>query len=93
MKLLIILMMCHMVGDYVLQNDFIAKTKGKNMWHMISHCITYCTPFAFVFGVNYKLILIFIIHMITDLLKAKYNKINYTQDQVIHMLSLLIFFI
>lgn len=24
------LIICHLIGDYVLQNDFIAKTKGEN---------------------------------------------------------------
>lgn len=30
MNKLILLVFCHLVGDYVLQNDFIAKTKGSN---------------------------------------------------------------
>ena len=29
-KTLIELVFCHLIGDYVLQCDFIAKTKGEN---------------------------------------------------------------
>lgn len=25
------LLVCHLIGDYVLQTDFIAKTKGKDV--------------------------------------------------------------
>ena len=35
------LVMCHLVGDYVLQIDFIAKTKGENWYHLIVHCLLY----------------------------------------------------
>lgn len=35
------LVMCHLVGDYVLQIDFIAKTKGENWYHLL----VYCLPF------------------------------------------------
>ena len=31
---------CHMVGDYVFQIDYIAKTKGDNWWHLLSHCVS-----------------------------------------------------
>lgn len=39
------LVMCHLVGDYVLQIDFIAKTKGENWYHLLVHCLLYCLPF------------------------------------------------
>lgn len=37
------LVMCHLAGDYVLQSDFLAKTKGEN-WGMLltRRCITLC---------------------------------------------------
>ena len=34
MNKLILLVFCHLVGDYVLQNDFIAKNKGSNWYHL-----------------------------------------------------------
>ena len=45
MNKLILLVFCHLVGDYVLQNDFIAKNKGSNWYHLFVHCALYCLPF------------------------------------------------
>lgn len=92
-SLLIKIIMCHMVGDYVLQCDFIAQTKGKNWYHLFVHCVLYCIPFAMMFGIDYKLAIIFVSHIIIDPLKARYNKITYTQDQLFHYLVSLIYFI
>ena len=85
MKMFILFVMCHMLGDYVLQTDFIAKTKGQNWYHLFVHCVLYCVPFAIVFGIDYPLCFIFIVHIITDVLKARYNKISYAIDQIIHL--------
>ena len=84
----IFLVRCHMIGDYVLQNDFIAKTKGENWYHLFVHSILYCVPFIVVFGINYMFGILFLSHIIIDSLKARYNKINYTQDQLLHYLLL-----
>lgn len=40
------LIICHLIGDYVLQNDFIAKTKGENWYHLLVHCLLYSVPFT-----------------------------------------------
>lgn len=87
------LIMCHMIGDYVLQIDFIAKTKGSNWYHLFVHCILYCVPFAIVFGLQWQIFILLITHLIIDSLKARYNKITYTQDQILHYIILLICFI
>lgn len=77
--------MCHMVGDYVLQTDYIAKTKGEMWYHMFVHCVLYCVPFAIVFGLTWQLGFLFIVHMIVDPLKARWNKIDYFIDQYLHL--------
>ena len=79
---------CHLFGDYVLQIDYIASTKAKNLYHMIVHCILYCVPFAFVFGIDYRLALIFACHFIVDELKA-HGLISYIIDQSSHYLTIL----
>lgn len=81
---IIYLIMCHLVGDYTLQNDFIAKTKGSNWYHLVVHCALYSLPFMVVFGIDWRLAAIFVTHMIIDPLKARWNKISYVQDQVLH---------
>ena len=73
-----------MIGDYVLQCDFIAKTKGSNWYHLFVHCILYVVPFVVVFGIDWRIYVLLLTHLIIDPLKARYNKINYIQDQILH---------
>lgn len=87
--LVLTLIMCHLIGDYVLQNDFIAKTKGENTYHMFIHCMLYCLPFTLVFN-WWQLIVLYISHVFVDTLKARFNKITYIQDQAIHYFILII---
>ena len=86
---IIILIMCHLIGDYVLQTDFIAKTKGDNWYHLFVHCALYVVPFYVAFGLTWQLGLIFCTHLIVDPLKARYNLLTYTQDQALHYLAML----
>lgn len=88
---LIKIVFCHLIGDYVLQIDFIAKTKGNNWYHLFVHCALYCVSFAIVFGIDWKLTVVFITHVIIDTLKARYNKISYPTDQVLHYMIGLIY--
>ena len=81
---LLLILFCHLLGDYVLQCDFIAKTKGSNWYHLFVHCVLYCLPFYLVFATNWKLVFVFVTHTMIDSLKARYNKINYITDQILH---------
>lgn len=87
------LIMCHFIGDYFLQIDFIAKTKGENIYHMIVHCVLYTIPFYFIFGLGWQLAVIFVSHIIVDLLKARWHKINYIADQCLHYLVIVALFL
>lgn len=75
---------CHLVGDYVLQNDFIAKTKGENWYHMFVHCFLYTVPFWLLFHEFTPLAIVFVTHVIVDLMKARWKSIGYVTDQIIH---------
>lgn len=88
---LITLILCHLLGDYVLQIDYIAKSKGTNLYHLFVHCALYCVPFAIVFGIDYRLGIVFVSHIVIDILKARYKKINYTTDQILHYLMLMVY--
>jgi len=81
-----------MIGDYVLQNDYIARTKGENWYHLIVHFVLYCIPFL-IFGVNLKLLHIFITHLLIDSLKTRYKKITYTQDQILHYIAMIVYLV
>lgn len=78
------IIMCHLIGDYVLQCDFIAKTKGQNWYHLFVHCFLYCVPFYIVFGFEWKLLILFVSHLVVDVGKARYKKIGYIEDQIWH---------
>jgi len=85
------LVMCHLIGDYVLQGDYLAKSKGKNWYDLWVHCMLYIIPFVIVFGYSWRIIILFLSHFIIDALKARYNKINYYQDQLLHYFIFIIY--
>lgn len=87
------LIFCHLIGDYVLQNDFIAKSKGENMYHLMVHCFLYAIPFYIAFGYDVRIPAIITTHIVIDMLKAQYKAINYVTDQVLHYLAMLIYLI
>ena len=92
-ELLFKLIVCHLLGDYPLQIDYIAQTKGKNWYHLMVHCVLYSLPFYLLFGFNWQLLIIFLTHIIVDALKARYKKINYLTDQLLHYLVMLVYLI
>ena len=93
MNKLILLVFCHLLGDYFFQSEYIAETKGENWYHMFVHCVLYCLPFYLAFGLTWQLGVIFLTHWTIDPLKARYQKISYTTDQVLHYLISLIYFL
>ena len=87
------LIVCHMVGDYFFQNNFIASTKGANWYHLTVHCVLYAIPFWIAFGWCWQLALVTLSHFPIDALKARYKKITYVQDQILHYLLALSYFV
>ena len=79
-----LIVLCHAVGDYLFQTDFLAKTKGTNWYHLFLHCMMYSIPFYLVFGWRWQVALVTIGHFLIDMLKARYSKIAYWQDQAMH---------
>ena len=90
---LIKLLICHLIGDYFFQTPFLAETKGNNWYHLFIHCILYGLPFYLIFGWCWQLAVITIAHFPIDALKARYHKITYTQDQILHYLLCLLYLI
>ncbi|HBK34409.1 hypothetical protein A2239_00260 [Candidatus Uhrbacteria bacterium RIFOXYA2_FULL_40_9] len=86
-----ILLACHFVGDYALQNAWMAMTKGKD-WHaMFAHVGTYTSVFALLNLVPdvhlnlWALILILGSHAFIDPIKARWNLIGDVSDQLLHI--------
>ena len=93
MKTVFILLASHFMGDYVLQTDFLAKTKGDNIWHLFIHSVLYSLPFMIAFGFDWKVPFIIGTHIVIDASKARYKVINYVTDQVLHLMVLVIYII
>ena len=87
------LIICHLLGDYFLQIDFISHSKGSNWYHLFVHCALYTLPFYITFGLTWQLQIIFIMHLLVDASKARYNYIGYVTDQVLHYLVTLVYFL
>ena len=84
-ELLYKLTACHMVGDYALQSDFLAKTKGDNWWHLFVHCVLYSLPFAVAFGCDWRVLALLASHVLADAAKARWQVLDYTEDQIFHV--------
>lgn len=87
--LLFKLVACHMFGDYVLQTDYLAQTKGENWWHLLVHCVLYVVPFAVVFGIDQRIFWLLLSHLLIDAMKARWKAIGYMSDQVAHVVMML----
>ena len=88
---IVYIILCHCLGDYFFQTEYLAINKAKDNYCLFLHCVTYCTPFILKFGLSWKIYFIFFIHIITDASKAKYDLISLTTDQIIHYVVALVF--
>lgn len=88
-----ILLICHLIGDYVLQSNFLASTKGKNWYHLFVHSVLYIAPFYYFFGFDSGLLFLAITHFIIDALKARYNCVSYVWDQWVHYYMIILYLI
>lgn len=105
---ILILLFAHLLADYPLQGDFLAKMKGENVIVLISHagiwtgCIA-IAGYLIGFDVNYiDVSLLFFVHAIADYLKANSKlwyknldalKCGLLSDQLIHVIQIVVFVI
>lgn len=59
-------LLAHMIGDYVIQSDYMANEKTKNSLVCLMHVITYAIPFAFITQSVPALIVIAGTHFLID---------------------------
>lgn len=65
------LLVCHLIGDYLLQSDWMAREKTKKSMAALAHALTYSIPFAVLLRYNPKygsnaLAFIFATHYVID---------------------------
>lgn len=58
--------LAHLVGDYLLQSDWMALEKTKRWWPAIAHGVTYTLPFLFLTRELDALALICVSHIVID---------------------------
>ena len=56
----------HLIGDYILQTDFMATGKKKKSWICLVHILTYLIPFLFTPLVWWQIALIGLQHFLQD---------------------------
>ncbi|MEC1179007.1 DUF3307 domain-containing protein [Metasolibacillus meyeri] len=102
----LILVFAHLLADYPLQGEFLAKMKGKNFIALCSHAGIWTGTVliaAHLIGYSVDLLdvlILFTVHALADYLKAKpigfYKKLDPLGmglfiDQSIHILQIIIF--
>jgi hypothetical protein len=56
----------HLVGDYLLQNDWMALNKKQSSWHCFVHVLVYMVPFLFTGLLWWQIVLIGVQHYLQD---------------------------
>ena len=102
----LILLYAHLMADYVFQNDFIAKMKGKNLIILFTHAGLWTGTIALTghllgYDVGYvDISLLFVLHAFMDYLKANsigiFKRLDGLKggllyDQLFHVLQIIVF--
>ncbi|MEK5416336.1 DUF3307 domain-containing protein [Paenibacillus sp. FSL L8-0708] len=102
---LLVLIFAHLLADYPLQGDFLAKTKGSNVISLISHAGIWTGTILVAvhllgYQVNfYDVVFLFVVHAIADYCKAKpigiYTRLDNLKgglllDQGVHLMQILV---
>ena len=119
MKLFLLMILFHIIDDFVFQPICLSKLKQKNWWkeniknedelekykddykaalliHSLSWSIMIHLPLFLIannFWLWFSVTMNMLIHCIVDDLKANDKKLNLVEDQVIHMVQILITFL
>lgn len=59
-------LLCHVVGDYILQSDWMANTKTKRSVAALAHVLTYALPFLLLRPSWFALFVIVSTHFVID---------------------------
>lgn len=59
-------LICHLIGDYVLQTDWMARKKTSSLGVALIHSLVYAAPFAFITGWSWAWLVIFGTHVLID---------------------------
>lgn len=61
------IVVAHMIGDYFLQNNWMAMNKDKNHMACLVHCLLYTSAVALICNwMDWRLAVVFVTHYIMD---------------------------
>ncbi len=91
------MLVCHALADYPLQGDFLSKAKNRSApipgvpwWQALAaHGLIHAGAVAWVSGLWWLGAAEFVVHVVTDDAKCR-GRINFNQDQAIHVGSKLV---
>jgi hypothetical protein len=94
----VLIFICHFIGDFLLQSDKMAVNKSKDWWQLTRHVLAYSVPFM-LFGYQYALLnagLHFFVDALTSRMTSYFWKndmrheffVTIGFDQMIHMMML-----
>lgn len=58
--------LCHLIGDYIIQSDWMAQEKTKKNLAAATHAASYTIPFMFLTTNIYALLIICLTHFLID---------------------------
>ena len=87
-SLIIKILYCHCLGDFVFQSNWMAEEKSKSRIVLLAHSILYSVPFScFLNPSEFQIVLIVVSHYIIDWMKIHYKKIiTFERDQLLHII-------
>ncbi|HYE32114.1 MAG TPA: DUF3307 domain-containing protein [Methylomirabilota bacterium] len=59
-------LLCHLIGDYILQSDWMATNKSKRSWPCLVHVLLYGLPFLFLSPSLTAMLVIIGTHFVID---------------------------
>ena len=75
-------LLCHLIGDYWLQNNKQATLKTTKIEWAILHGILYSIPFLFLIQDVFPLLIICISHIIIDRYRLSYKLCSFTNPEL-----------
>jgi hypothetical protein len=94
-----VLLCCHLVGDFYLQGDKLAKNKQMKVGGVIIHSFVYVLPFLPLIAMLDRMIgeavllasVLFVSHFLIDIFSRRYQTFSaFLTDQVMHLVVLLV---
>lgn len=87
--IIVSLLVCHFIGDFIIQNDTMAVNKSKSNYWLTVHVSTYMIPFIVFYGiiasnpVTFILLIVsnFALHWITDYITSRVASHFFAQEK------------